>query len=348
MVRESLGLTQIVLAEKLEVDAGTVQGWESGRRPLTALRMSDLTRLRTRLAALGAPLDVFSVLREGMEADLVIGDAVDSAGTWRPADEHLLAAHVHRRDLTTLITWPFTGQPPRQLADLARPKARRRGPVADRPQLGAEERTRFFDDMLLAADAHRDDANSLLRWQAIFLLGFDERADSKEWLRAEQRRTLRAANQSECIPTWVAMRSAAVAVAQHGDREPLKGFVERGLKSSQHERANLTYWAYWVGEIREAQADDTFMVDDSAVWTGTRLFDHLVDRLDAAAAQIDLNARTLWTLVLARPAVVQLQSTAARRSSRDRLEHALAHPELDPNTRQELVSVAYALRAADR
>lgn len=349
VLRESLGLTQVTLAEKLQVDVGTVQGWESGRRPLTALRTSDLTRLRTRLVALGSPLDIFSVLRAALEADLVIGDAVEAAGTLRPAGEHLLAAHVHRRDLNSLITWPFTGKPPRQLVDLMRDvRVPRRGPVADRPQLDAEERSRFFDHLLLTADTYRDDTNSLLRRQAFYLLGFDDRSDSNEWLRVEQRKTLLPAGRVEHVPAWVAMRSAAVAVAQHGDREPLKGFVEWGLKSSQHEQANLAYWAYWVGEIREAQADDAFMAKDAVTWTGLRLFDHLVDRLDPTTAQIDLNVRTLWALVLARPAVVQLQPAVARRSSLDRVERVLGHPELEPDTRQELASVTYALRVADR
>lgn len=208
---------------------------ESGRRPLTALHASDLTRLRTKFTALGAPLGIFSLLREAMEADLVIGDAVEGAGTLRPVDEHLLASHVHRRDLTTLITWPFTGQPPRQLAGLTcMPRLPKRGPVADCPQLDTEEQSRFFDHLLVTADAYRDQENSLLRRQAIFLLGFDKRADSNEWLHTEQRRTLCVTDRAESIPSWVAMRSAAVAVAHQGDREPLKRFVERTPRGSRH------------------------------------------------------------------------------------------------------------------
>lgn len=76
---------------------------ESGRRPLTALHASDLTRLRTKFTALGAPLGIFSLLREAMEADLVIGDAVEGAGTLRPVDEHLLASHV-----SAVVTWTLS------------------------------------------------------------------------------------------------------------------------------------------------------------------------------------------------------------------------------------------------
>jgi DNA-binding transcriptional regulator YiaG len=40
VIRESLGQTQERLAERLGVSAATVQGWESGRRPLMAMAVS--------------------------------------------------------------------------------------------------------------------------------------------------------------------------------------------------------------------------------------------------------------------------------------------------------------------
>ncbi|MGH3540185.1 MAG: helix-turn-helix domain-containing protein, partial [Pseudonocardiaceae bacterium] len=49
LIRESAALTQVQLAEKFGVDVASVQGWESGRRPLAALRAVDLMRLRCRL-----------------------------------------------------------------------------------------------------------------------------------------------------------------------------------------------------------------------------------------------------------------------------------------------------------
>lgn len=55
LVRESTQLTQAALAEDLGVDMATVQGWESGRRSLGALRAGDLTRLRMRMSRLGTP-----------------------------------------------------------------------------------------------------------------------------------------------------------------------------------------------------------------------------------------------------------------------------------------------------
>ncbi|MFD4243935.1 helix-turn-helix domain-containing protein [Streptomyces sp. NPDC058525] len=40
--RESIPRTQAAMAETLGVDLATVQGWESGRRPLANMRAVDL------------------------------------------------------------------------------------------------------------------------------------------------------------------------------------------------------------------------------------------------------------------------------------------------------------------
>jgi transcriptional regulator with XRE-family HTH domain len=76
LVRESLGLTQVQLAERLRIDVTIVQSWESGRRPLTALRAGDLFKFRMSLVRLGASPKIFSVLSDVIEADLLITDAV--------------------------------------------------------------------------------------------------------------------------------------------------------------------------------------------------------------------------------------------------------------------------------
>src|ERR1700738_2638883 len=103
--RESRGLTQVELAARLSVDATTVQGWESGRRPLTALRASDLARLRMKLVRFGAPPSVSCMLSDAIEADFVITDAVAAGDRVVGPERHPLAASVHRRDLKHLITW---------------------------------------------------------------------------------------------------------------------------------------------------------------------------------------------------------------------------------------------------
>lgn len=117
-IRESTGLTQVALAGQLQMDLATVQAWESGRRPLTALRSVDLARLRRVLMAAGAPPSAFEVLRDGLDADLLISAAVEAGGSVTSPVGHPLAQSVHRRDLTNLITWPFTGDVPSRLAGL--------------------------------------------------------------------------------------------------------------------------------------------------------------------------------------------------------------------------------------
>jgi hypothetical protein len=53
--RQTAGLTQEKPAELLGVDATTVQGWESGRRPLAAVGAGELVKLSARLTRAGAP-----------------------------------------------------------------------------------------------------------------------------------------------------------------------------------------------------------------------------------------------------------------------------------------------------
>ena len=349
LVRRSTGLTQAALAEELARDLATVQGWESGRRPLTALRTVDLMTLRAKLMSHGASPDLVGLLRDCMDADLVITAAVGAGEedvTAVPA-EHPLALAVHRRDLTNLITWPLTGETPARLASL-RPQIARRGPVADGPALRAEERTRFFDHLRVVADRYRGGAEAVLRRQAIYLLGFDERLATRRWLHEEQRQALRAAGRQDDVPSWVSVRSSAVALAQEGDRESLHDFVARGLVHDVQESANLNYWAYWLGEISDTYADDRFMtVPAGRRWTGERVLEHLLTRLEPDSAHLALNVHTVWALMLARPRLVdgraQLRALAGKR-----VEHLMDSPDLPTGTRQELAGIAYGIRLADR
>ncbi len=345
MIRESTGLTQVALAERLRVDLATVQAWESGRRPLTALRSVDMARLRGELMVLGAPPDAFEVLRESLDADLLISAAVEAGRSTTSPIGHPLAQVVHRRDLTNLVTWPFTGEVPARLAGLSR-RTSRRGPVADRPVLGAEERDRFFDHLLVVADVCRSEADAVLRRQAIYLLGFDRRDVTVRWLRDEQRAAVRAVEHSDSVPSWVSVRSSAVAIAQDGDRDPLQRFVTRGLVDEHQEMANLNYWAYWVGEMDRTCVDDGFMIDRGRDrWPGARLLDHLVARLDADSPHLMLNAHTLWALILARPRILQDQPDL-RAAAAGRIEQVLDSGSLPDKTRQELACVGYAARLA--
>ncbi len=346
LMRESVGLTQMDFAERVSVDVTTVQGWESARRPLTAIRTSELPRLRMRLTQAGVPARIFNVLFDAIEADMILANAVEAGDYLIDPADHSLAAVVHRRDLTNLITWPFTGILPVQLRELAQQKVSRRGPVADRPVLEEEEKRRFFGHLIRTADANRGERHALLRRQAIYLLGFDSRADSAEWLAAEQRRALRLTGRTQDVASWVSVRSSAIALARNGNKDPLRAFVAASLSSPTQELANLNYWAYWVGEILEIQADDGFMTStDPSRWGGVRLFEHLLRRLQPGSDHADLNIHTLWALLLARPGVLDGRPDL-RGQAEVRIEEARADSDLAVQARQELSNVAYAVRFA--
>jgi hypothetical protein len=348
LTRESAGLTQAGLAERLDVDISTVQAWESARRPLTAMKSSDLVRLRTLMLRLGALPRMFEVLADAVEADVVIADSVSVAPQSSDMTMHPLAASVHRRSLTSLLTWPLTGDWPPQLEQAPQSAVVRRGPVPAMPMLGTDDRTRFFDHLVVVADRCRGDNHALLRRQAIYLLGFDERRDTVEWLAAEQRRAVQAATSTDDIPAWVAVRSSAVALAQHGHTDPLRAFVAGGLTTDTQVLANLNYWAYWVGELPDRQPDDMFMMRTRPEhWSGTRLFPHLVSRLCPGSDQAELYIRTLWTLIATHPALLQ-RDRAFCSAALTKVEEMAAEPDLTAKARQELDSVAFAIRLSLR
>src|SRR4051794_2644695 len=76
LTRESIPLTQTGMAEALGVDLGTVQGRESGRRPLANMRAGDFLDLRRRLLALGADKTALGLLDAAMDADRIVGAAL--------------------------------------------------------------------------------------------------------------------------------------------------------------------------------------------------------------------------------------------------------------------------------
>ncbi|MBV9012461.1 MAG: helix-turn-helix transcriptional regulator [Pseudonocardiales bacterium] len=347
LIRESAGLTQVQLAERLGVDVASVQGWESGRRPLTALRAADLAWLRSRLVRYAAQPGLLAMLEDAIQADLVITHVVRAGGHPVTADEHPLGVAVHRRRLTNLITWPLTGLAPASLRDLVTARVRR-GPVPDQPTLTQEERTRFFDHLLVTADTKPQDDTALAHRQAIYLLSFDTRADTADWLRTERRRTLRTAWRTDHVPSWVALRDSASGVAQGGDRDPLRAFLRHALTTDQLEQANLNYWAYWVGEIGNVQVDHKFIVRvDPRDWNGTRLLRHLVDRLDPGCGHAELRIHAVWALLLAHPGLLSSHS-GLRSSVASAVEQMAADHDLSPEARRELSDIGYAVRLADR
>ncbi|QRP48019.1 helix-turn-helix transcriptional regulator [Amycolatopsis sp. FDAARGOS 1241] len=346
LARQSAGLTQERLAERLAVDGSTVQGWESGRRPLSAMPAGDFVRLSARLPRLGAHPSTGRHLRAAVEADLVLSTGIAAGDAWVDPDVHPLAASVHRKTLTNLITWPFTGHLPQELTVFA-PKVPRRGPVAPGPTMGAAERTRFFDHLMTVAErgVHTDAA--LLRRQAVYLLGFDQRDQVVEWLRGEWASAGRRPIADGDVTSLLEARSASVALASTGDSSHLHDFVTR-TTGSRAELANLNYWAHWIGELPDDQTDDTFMAaDDTRAWAGVRLFHHLVSRLDPASPHLPLNLHTVHTLVASRPALLTERS-AARDALSEALEVLTSADVLTRDGRDQVAGLHYALRLADR
>ncbi|WP_344163871.1 helix-turn-helix transcriptional regulator [Kribbella yunnanensis] len=345
MIRGSVTLTQADLAERLCVDISTVQGWETGKRPLTALRAADLLRLKTRLITLGAAPSVVVTLQDAVEADGILSMAISAGDRPVGADMNPLGAAVHRRSLVNMITWPFTGISPLPLRELS--QAPGRGPVAKRPTLAHTDQTRFFDH-LLATVGNRDAVCSpVLRRQAMYLLGFDHRPTSTQWLAAEHERAFKVATPTTDLPGGIAARSATLALARRGDSEPLRHFIKTTLSSEQHAAANLAYWAYWLGEINELYADDTYLIAaaDDHTWSGSRVATHLLAHLDNPVHS-PININSMWTLVLAKPDLLKRHHNL-RAQTQKRVEQAL-DAGFTGQTRDELINLRCAVQLADR
>lgn len=76
LMRESLGRTQQQLAEDLPVSDATIQGWESGRRPLMAMPAGNFLVLRNRLRHLGATSPLLCALTLALETDHLLARAL--------------------------------------------------------------------------------------------------------------------------------------------------------------------------------------------------------------------------------------------------------------------------------
>ena len=346
LARQSAALTQEKLAEVLTVDVTTVQGWESGRRPLAAMNAGDFLRLSGRLSRLGAPASTGRHLREAIEADQVLSTGITAGATWIDADTHPLATSVHRRTITNLITWPITRKMPQHLDEFT-PKVPRRGPAPTYPSLGSDERTRFLDHLLTVAERGMHTDEALLRRQAVYLLGFDGRPQVVDWLRAEWNRAGPRSVRHGGVTGLLEARSASVALASTGDGTRIHDFVEH-MDDTHAEIANLNYWAHWIGELNDEQTSDTFMLnDDTRSWTGARLLRHLTNRIEPGASHLPLNLYTLHALVASRPSLLNGRP-AVRASLAEALDKLSSTGCLTGIGRNRLAGLQYALRIADR
>ena len=66
LARESIPTTQEQLAAALTIDRGTVQGWESGRRPFTSVAYGHAIAVRQRFAQLGADTSLLAAIDDAV------------------------------------------------------------------------------------------------------------------------------------------------------------------------------------------------------------------------------------------------------------------------------------------
>ncbi|KRV48657.1 hypothetical protein AQ490_24295 [Wenjunlia vitaminophila] len=298
LARESAAHTQAGMAEALGVDLATVQGWESGRRPLANTKAGTLRDLRRRLPALGACPRVVRHLEAAIDADHVIGAALDP-----PTDPrtHPLALCVHTRDTAHMIAWAVNGTTPPALAAL--PPPARRGPVQTAPLLPEAERHAFFTHLrqTVHTTAGTPRNGTLLHRQALYLTSYDRSPEAAEWTSHTLRGRRSVLGARGWTPHWTEARSIVTALARRGDQQPLADFVELSLLGDDTaEAANLNYWAYWLGAMPETQTDDAFMRERTlSDLDPVTLLRRLTHGLGQAPGYVDLYVHSLWALLTA-------------------------------------------------
>lgn len=353
IIRESLGLSQERLAEMLRVERNTLQGWESGRRPLTNVQVGALLRLQARLRTLGAdPLFVDS-LHPATEADQLLTDLLSDEALELPVNEHPLSALVLRRSTYDLLAWPIRSQAPPKLATAAADHARH-GPVPTSPELSPADRARFFEraralvDHSLTGTTRYGAPAVLFRRQLYYCLASADGLDEGlERVAGAEERGL--GDRATWSPSWAALRSLRVSRARLGDPEPLRHFIRTSLESEECEIANLTYWAYWVGEISDARHGDDFMIHEptTSAWRGDTVLRHLLAGMKVAEPVLDLDLyiHSIWSLLRRRARVVRDDPELAA-ALLQRVDELLSSPSaLSPQARAELAQIRYITEA---
>ncbi|GCD45301.1 helix-turn-helix domain-containing protein [Streptomyces paromomycinus] len=346
IVRERIPCTQRGLAELLDVDPATVQGWESGRRSLAAVPSAQFLRIRRHLLRHGGEPALLILLDVALEADSVIAHGL-AAGTGT-ADEfrsHPLSGWVCTRTAVHMIAWALTGVVPKAVPAAPATTPCRRGPSPTSPALSAPERRRLFDHLRRYAEiADRAGADgALLRRQALYLCSYDSAPDTCAWLADMRRRRPLRMRDTVWTPAWADVRSLATSLTRYGDMEVLHAFIERGMGNDSGEIANLNYWAYWLGLDRVLRPDDSFMADRAPVWDASALLRSLADRLDPGLGCVDLNIHSVWALIAARPDALAAHPGLVA-ELRHRVERLLDSGTGSRQSRCELDAVQYGLR----
>jgi DNA-binding transcriptional regulator YiaG len=262
LIREHVGRTQEELAADLGVGPATIQGWESGRRPIMSMPTGSFLAMRTRIRRLGAHPSLLDALDSAMEADHFLAQALSTPHSRAEPDGHLLGSWVITRPFTEMVTWPISGKKPDALGGVG-DVPRRRGPVPGGPAFGADERRHIIEHLQTVAEraGRRDASGLLLRRQAYYLIGFDEREDTARWLAdmyRAGRRTLPP--HGGWSPAWPLTRSTVSAMTRAGDGyDAMRQFITTGLCDEAGEAANLNYWAFWTGDLSGDQTSDAFI-----------------------------------------------------------------------------------------
>ncbi|MFE7530163.1 helix-turn-helix domain-containing protein [Kitasatospora sp. NPDC057542] len=338
VIREQQDCTQEEFAERLAVSADTIAGWESGRRPLTAVPIGQVLAHRHRLMRMGSPPTLLQALERALEADVLLVSALGESALTGAGP---LGSMVIQRDLIEILAWPLGGGTPRRFRELPTAARSRRGPVPTGPELTTSDRARFFANMRRTAEEARGSNQFLLRRQALYLAGLDDQDDTCSWL-AHQQRTARP---SDWLSNWLNLRSVAMVSARHGDPDRMSHFIDTALADDAGAAANLNYWAYWIGEIPLELSDDFIASPAPGPWPGHKLLAHLADGIDTRHGYLDLNIHSVWSLLQIRPNL--LRSGAAASVLRDRLPMMLDSAELSSRGRRELENVRYAIRLAE-
>jgi hypothetical protein len=201
--------------------------------------------------------------------------------------------------------------------------------------LSGPERTQFFRNLSTAADLvlqQQDSArnhNTFLAHQLYLRVGWNHSPDVGQWLRTVNAQHLKRFPKFErWSPQWLERRSLVIALASHGDPEPIQRFLRTAHGSDECEMANLNYWAYWAGELRERQRSQDFMVDSKSLrsWTGVTLLRRLTDKFVSSNPNLELNIHSVAVL-LRRPLTARLleQDAELTASIRARVGGLLDH-----------------------